>query len=99
MRYTHLGVGHPVMLRKMARDSLGSAVSADVMDVVNDGEGDGEYNLNDEQEDDVNDKELKDGEDEDDMNEEDEEDDEDDKDGEGDEDENTEDVFDNFLSF
>lgn len=37
MRYTHLGVGHPVMLRRMTRDCLGSesVTPVNAMDVVN----------------------------------------------------------------
>ncbi|KAG1767493.1 hypothetical protein EV702DRAFT_1203702 [Suillus placidus] len=34
MRYTHLGVGHPAMLRRIARDCLGFEAPADAMDVV-----------------------------------------------------------------
>lgn len=38
MRYTHLGVGHPLALRRIARDCFGPllAARADAMDVVND---------------------------------------------------------------
>jgi hypothetical protein len=52
MRYTHFGVGHPVMLRRMTRECLGSDLVAldDAMDVINDdaadhdnGDGDGEF--------------------------------------------------------
>jgi hypothetical protein len=37
MRYTHLGVGHPVMLRRMTRDCLDSesVTPVNAMDVVN----------------------------------------------------------------
>lgn len=38
MRYTHFGVGHPVMLRRMTRECLGSDLVAldDAMDVIDD---------------------------------------------------------------
>ncbi|KAG2113688.1 hypothetical protein DEU56DRAFT_919696 [Suillus clintonianus] len=69
MRYNPFGVGHPVSIRKITRDCLGSGAPADAMDVVNDdadheevddGEGLGEFN--DEQEGDYafSDEELED---------------------------------------
>ncbi|KAG2046631.1 hypothetical protein BDR06DRAFT_985499 [Suillus hirtellus] len=36
MQYTHLGVGHPVMLWRITRDCLGLGAPADVMNVVSD---------------------------------------------------------------
>lgn len=90
IRYTHFGIGHPVALRKITRDCLGSLVAApadcdsDAMDIVDDAdleeaERDDEQDLDeDSDEDELSDEEL-DG---------------DDGDGDGDED-----LFDDHLSF
>ncbi|KAG0692048.1 hypothetical protein DFH29DRAFT_883162 [Suillus ampliporus] len=60
MRYTHLGIGHPVALRRIIRDCLGSRAPADsdamaIVDgagheEVSDGEGQEECSDSDEQE-------------------------------------------------
>jgi hypothetical protein len=46
MRYTHLGVGHPVALRKIIQDCLTSADS-DAMDIIDDAEHDSELEVSD----------------------------------------------------
>lgn len=40
-RYTHFGIGHPAMLRKIVQDTLGShsVTRADTMDIANSREG------------------------------------------------------------
>lgn len=65
MRYTDLGIGHPVMLRRTARDCFGpiTQTPADAMDITNDesdddGEGEG---YDDEQEGDHDDLESEEG--------------------------------------
>lgn len=97
MRYTHFGVGHPVMVRRLTRDCLGyeSVTPVDAMDAVNevddtdDVEVEGREAYHDGQADD-NESE--------DEDEEDGEDDEDEEDGEDEEDEGEDDMFDD-LSF
>lgn len=86
MRYTHLGVGHPAILREIARDCFGSAsvAPANAMDVVDEEVSDGEdHDVCDDEEEGCDEEELED---------------EDNGDWEGD-DEADEDLFDNILSF
>lgn len=97
MRYTHLGVGHPVMIRRIIRDceSLTLPNAMDVVDKeVSDGEDQEEVNdehLGGDDEQEENDDEFSDEEPEDDEEEE--------EDGENDEGgDNIEDLFDD-LSF
>lgn len=102
MRYTHLGVGHPVMLRRITRDCLGLGAPADVMNVVSDDADPKEISDSE----DIEEPDEEDEEEEDEENEDDDEDDEEDgEDGEddGDDGEDLEDgddgdVFDD-LSF
>jgi hypothetical protein len=79
IRYTHFGVGHPVAVRKMVKDCLGSPAAApadrDTMDIFDDidleeiWDGEGHAELDDEQdsegEDELSDEELGDEDDED----------------------------------
>jgi len=69
VRYTHLGVGHPIIPRKIIRDSESAIVSTNNMDIDDDGdyeEDDGNSDDEsdggrDEGEDEFSDEELEDG--------------------------------------
>lgn len=82
IRYTHFGVGHPVAVRKIIRDCLGSPAVApaecDAMDIVEDidleevGDGEGHAGHDDEQdsedgEDELSGEELDDGDEDEDL--------------------------------
>jgi hypothetical protein len=97
MRYTDLGIGHPVILRRMVRDCFGPMAPADALDVMNDdsdgrdGDSEGDEERDDEQE---HDEEESDDELSDDLEELEDEGERDDEGGDGDGD-----VFDDDLSF